>query len=864
METEPHLIVDVFYRETEQPKSLTTYLRLKTLDGQTRTLGVTNCVPRFWTEVNQGTQPKMKSITGEDLWEVRCELPSEIKGLAAENYPHYCADVRWANLARWIYGWTTVIEVNSSIQWKEGIGIGRTKDIRPSEIPPDKFELDTLWFDIETEDSLDTEGTDGRIVSIAFLRPDGAHEIGTCHSTSPRQVKRFMQSQKALESVVEHTEPIPPVEGDVIVQNFDQIDEDEREAHLLWWFQRRLEEINPDVLAGQNIKDYDIPYLINRCKNQNRAMLSRHGGKPPVHHRYPGMWILKQRVLFDSKLAYAEQVRGAAATTGRASLSWMATSELGYGKVPRTRITELMKRDPMMLAVYNAWDNVCAERVCTKLDLVNFYLIKTGFHNSTLRNSHTNMMLIEDMMGHLLMEEGKVMPSVAVVRERTKGEIEQGGHVMDAPVGVWKNAFELDNSMEYPSAIISGNFSPDTAVEPAEEYPYEVTITPAGRVYRRDFEGIMPRVLRSLAELRRKTQQQMRETDDPNLAAVLNQKQRVIKENMNSWYGVLGSGTTSKTKGRPFRLTAPGIGSDVTEIARIHNDWNKDHLNKWTLGFDEKLGVMPQGSEGFQLKFTTLYQDTDSCKVAIENHDEAEEAVRKFTEQDVINISDQLSIMLNETYDDFVKQYLNVDKNEFFLVKRDAAYERYFSWGVKKRYAYRLFDGTQGHRGVEMRRSSAPTVVKEAQARIFDAILDGVTREGIVRILRTIHNDIMDEEITPAIHFGTPMGMKTNTTQQFKAAMWSNKNLGTDFDIGDKPVIYLASNTPKGLPSNKVVALEYSEKPEDHGVIVDRQRSFDKHFKASASWKSILSAFGTSWENALAGVHLGNFDGWFE
>ena len=857
------LIVDVEYRETGLAHDpLITTLRLKSLEGETVKLDVHGCVPRFWTEANhmKAKPSKITSITGTPLFEVRCSTPTEMREIRDRYYPHYCADVPWKSLVRWIYGWTAVIEVDSeAIKARKA----RSINIRPSELPADNFKLDTVWFDIETADSLDTENTDGRIVSIAFLRPDGAHEIGTTSKTSPRQVKRFMQSAEALESVVEHTEPIPPVDGDVITVNFDALDEDEREAGLLWWFRRRIEEIDPDVLAGQNIKDYDIPYLRNRCRNMNRAMARRHGGKAPVHHTFPNLRDVLNRPLFDSKIAYAEQVQGAATTTGAASLSWMATSELGYGKVPRTRITDLMVRDPMMLAVYNAWDNVCAERVCSKLDLINFYLIKTAFHNSTLRNSHTNMMLVEDMMGHLLMSENKVMPSVDVVRERTTGEIDAGGFVMDAPTGVWRNAFELDNSMEYPSAIITGNFSPDTKVEPAEEYPFPVTITPAGRVYRRDFEGIMPRVLRTLAELRRKTQKQMRETDDPVLAGVLNQKQRVIKENMNSWYGVLGSGTTSKTKGRPFRLTEPGIGSDITEIARIHNDWNKQKIATATLGFDKELGITLD-SDAFQLEFETLYQDTDSCKVAIKNLEQAESEIREIGEDDVIAISDQLSIMLNGTYDDFVQTYLNTPKNDFFLVKRDAAYERYFQWGVKKRYAYREFGGKQGYRGVEMRRSSSPSVVKNAQQRVFDAILKGADRTALNALLREIHSDIMDENITPQIDFGTPMGMKTNTTQQFKAAMWSNNHLGTNFDIGDKPVIYLASMTKAGLPSNKVVALEYSEKPEDHGVTVDRKRSFEKHFQESRSWEAILGAFRTSWREALSGMRQATFDEWFE
>ena len=83
---------------------------------------------------------------------------------------------------------------------------------------------------------------------------------------SPKGCKRFLQSQKALESVVEHTEPIPGVEGDVHVQNFDHVDPDTNEAALMWWFKQRIEEINPDVIAGQNIKDYDNP---------NRTFLER-------------------------------------------------------------------------------------------------------------------------------------------------------------------------------------------------------------------------------------------------------------------------------------------------------------------------------------------------------------------------------------------------------------------------------------------------------------------------------------------------------------------------------------------------------------------------------------------------------------
>ena len=81
-----------------------------------------------------------------------------------------------------------------------------------------------------------------------------------------------MSSQKALNRV-EHNNPIPPLVAERIhVHNIEGEDDTEREAGLLWWFQRMLEKYDPDVIAGQNILDYDNPYVKNRCRNQRRAM----------------------------------------------------------------------------------------------------------------------------------------------------------------------------------------------------------------------------------------------------------------------------------------------------------------------------------------------------------------------------------------------------------------------------------------------------------------------------------------------------------------------------------------------------------------------------------------------------------------
>ena len=509
-----------------------------------------------------------------------------------------------------------------------------------------------------------------------------------------------------------------------------------------------------------------------------------------------------------------------------------------------------------------------------ELKLIPFYVVRIGFHNSTIHKSHTNMMLIEDALGHELMKRNMVMPSITVVQERMSGTIEvEGGAVMHNPVGVFLDSMELDNSMEYPAQMINGNLSPDTIVDPADYpngFPFKITTAPSGRIYRRDREGIIPTILRGLANGRKQTQQEMRDAydrGDYDLAEDLNRKQRVQKESMNSYYGVMASGTTEKTKSRPFRLVNAGIASDITEGARLHNAWNKDLIERTPLWFSP-IGIEPfvgqDEPDGIKLDFHVIGQDTDSCKVTITNHTEAVEKVRPFTEADIRSAGNQLCFTLNGSYDEFCQTNYGIPKNEYLFVKPDAFYERFFSWGVKKRYAYREYDGKKSFRGVEIRRSSAPQIVKSAQMKVFDAILSGCDRLALNNLLREIHQDLLDPEKTPSIEFGQPFGVKKPTTMAYRAAMWSNQNIGTEFDIGDKPVLFMASSSEKGgIPSNRIVAIEWGETPESFGIQIDREGSFEKHFVNSQSWIGILSAFNTSWEKALAGMSQAVMDEWF-
>ena len=109
-----HLVVSVSYTEYTNPARVVMNLRLKNLQNETVNLDVHGCVPRFWSEqMIPGKESRFTSITGTPLSEIRVSTPQEIMDVRGDYYPHYCADVSFNQLCRWIYGWTTVIDVDS-------------------------------------------------------------------------------------------------------------------------------------------------------------------------------------------------------------------------------------------------------------------------------------------------------------------------------------------------------------------------------------------------------------------------------------------------------------------------------------------------------------------------------------------------------------------------------------------------------------------------------------------------------------------------------------------------------------------------------------------------------------------------------
>lgn len=877
---------------------LLVYLKCRDLKGKRVNITVTGIKPSLWVDEDPGlmdlpdfasphAQADFKSLDGYDLWQIDVEYPHQRSEVARLFQRTYSDDVPFEQIVRWTHAWRSVIEVDEE-RLQRPI---RPIHIYPSEVDAGEFNVRCFTFDIETYDDkwYPPDKPDGRVVSIAIHDSfTDQYEIATtAPNTSERLVMKMLTNQETLHEYVEHDVEIPPLRPEQIKviqieSGYDALPEyedEETEAALHWWFKNRLKAYDPDVIIGHNLKGYDLPYLRNRCRIKNREIddwRRLNPSRAKSRKRYPRIkW--RDYASFDTMVAYSEQIQGAPVAAGMGSLHWMSGRELGYGKVPRTEIHKMFYNDPNLLAMYNIWDIVLPVRVMESMDLIGFYHYKTAFHDAPFDYTSSNMFLIESMLGHRLYADGVLMPAVKVVRKRIAGQkIESGGYVSDAKTGVWSKAFELDNSKEYPATIISGNLCVTTRIYDTSiyengdvlDFPFDVTKTPNDTYYRRDFIGVMPTILKEMALGRDDVRAEMLEHEKGSkMWTLLNRKQRVMKENMNSFYGVLGTGNTDKTKTRPFRLAEPQIASDITKIAQEHEHHNKRYIEKAVLHFHAEQGVLVDEIEGSsRLEFEVLYQDTDSCKCCIKRLDEVEKEQRIIEPDEVLSIANILSIQLNESFHQFCQESLNVPRNEFFHIKAEEIYARYFQWGRKKRYAYRTLDGDDEFKGVEMKRSSVAPIVKKVQRAVFAAILDGKSKIEIIAIIKSLNDELLDAEQTPDIDFGRPQGLRSanESTQQAKAAKWSNRNLGTNFELGDKPVLFIASMGPSPLPQGGIIAIPYGEQPSDFRIVVNRDATIRKYFADSASMKAILEAVGVKWDDALQGVLRADFNDFFK
>ena len=468
------------------------------------------------------------------------------------------------------------------------------------------------------------------------------------------------------------------------------------EKELLSGFVKRVREIDPDVITGWNVNDFDLPVLarIAQRRGVNLEMGRGPGGlRLGDRMRQP---TIPGRLVLDG----IPLLRGAFVRMDDYRLDAVARTVLGEGKTVvgpdrAEEILRLFKEDRPRFVEYNLTDARLALEILQKLRLVELAVERSKLTGMPLDRVSSSIAAFDFLYLSELGRRGIVAPSV---RSVDVVEPQAGGHVMEPLPGLYRHVVVLDFRSLYPSLIRTFEIDPLNLVRPeAGQRDDDPIVAPSGAAFARH-KGILPALLDALMPRRDEARRAGDEV-----------KSHAIKILMNSFYGVLGTPAC--------RFYDARLANAITSFGREMLLWCRDRIER----------------EGRRV----LYGDTDSLFVESGATDAA--AARVFGQELEARLNADLAAHIQRRWR--VESRLRLVFDRLYLRLHLPAM-RHSAGGARKRYAG-LAEAEGGSRvvftGMEAVRSDWTELAKEVQrelyARLFaDLPIEDYLRDVVIRL----------------------------------------------------------------------------------------------------------------------------------
>src|SRR5580698_1350287 len=365
------------------------------------------------------------------------------------------------------------------------------------------------------------------------------------------------------------------------------------EAAALEAFVARVRALDPDVLTGWNVIDFDLTVLERIAARVGQSLeLGRDQGAMRIRKAEgyfgSGQASIPGRLVLDG----IDLLRGAFIRMDDYSLDAVAREVLGEGKAvaaaARDRLAEILhnyEHDLPAFALYARTDARLALGIVEKLRLVELAFARSQLTGMTPDRVAASIASFDFLYLSELERAHIVAPSVRGGDSRVH-VAQQGGHVLEPETGLHANVWVFDFKSLYPSIIRTFNIDPVSYV-PMPTPDLDLIRTTEGAFHREP--AILPRLLDELFPRREAAK---RRGDD--VAA------HAIKILMNSFYGVLGTSAC--------RFYNPALANSITGMGK--------HMLLWSKSWFESAG------------FKVLYGDTDSLFVSSAMADPVEAARR--------------------------------------------------------------------------------------------------------------------------------------------------------------------------------------------------------------------------------------------
>jgi len=528
------------------------------------------------------------------------------------------------------------------------------------------------------------------------------------------------------------------------------------EKALLEQFALFVRKLDPDVITGWNILDFDfprlaerfdacgLPFLIGRSREAARYLPGQGRGSAAV--------LVPGRQVVDALRA----VRSGPQRYPDYSLETVALAVLGGGKAVTAKGAEklaqldrLYRDDPVEFGRYCYQDASLVLRILEKTGLFRLTVERAALTGVSLDKAWTSVVSFERVYALELQSRGIAPPPRAADR-RVSGAA--GGTVLDAVAGVFKNVAVFDFRSLYPTIIRTFNVDPLSFVRSGASSASSASsvpiVAPNGAAFSRE-PGILPALIAGYFSARRAAL----EAGDQVAAFV-------YKILQNSYYGVLGTGSC--------RYGRTELAGAITSLAR-----------RWLL--ETRDWFAARG-------YPVLYGDTDSLFVRSGLTDEAGYA-------DYLAAMGALGTELNAFLAERIRQDYGLPS--YLELRFEKAYRRFMipplrsgpaaGRGRAKGYAGSLLlpsGGTEVEvKGMEAVRSDATPLARRLQRELLELLFSGAGeaafRHNVATQVRLLCSGDLDGELVYRKRLARPPESYTaNTPPQVKAARalgWSGR-----------------------------------------------------------------------------------------
>jgi DNA polymerase-2 len=490
------------------------------------------------------------------------------------------------------------------------------------------------------------------------------------------------------------------------------------EKSMLIAMTARIRELDPDLLIGWNVVDFDLRVIVARCQalgiSSRDASLGRVPG--PIDFQSDRSFTRQSRAKITGRMVLdgIPMVRDAMRLPDY-RLGTVAHAVLGRGKLideeapdPGAEILRMYREEPAALVAYNLEDARLVTEILEHEGLLTLALERSLLSGMQLDRVGASIASFDLLYLPELRRYGHVAPSVVIDRMHAPVS---GGAVLTPMPGLVPDVAVYDFKSLYPSLIRTFNIDPLAMARAEFEPAGAAIVAPNGaRLSRSD--AILPRILERFMQRREAAKARGDRHAD-----------QAIKIMMNSMFGVFAS--------TACRFFSADLANAITRFGQ--------QTLAWTCEAFEQEGV------------AVLYGDTDSVFVRLAESDGGPAEARALAEHLRERVAAAVEARIKRDYAVESKLDLELEKifARFFLPRVRGGHG-----GSKKRYAGWLSeaDAKGGDRleivGLESVRRDWPAIAGRMQRGMLERLFRDEEIMPFVRdIIEQLRVGVLDREL---------------------------------------------------------------------------------------------------------------------